>query len=111
MIRLISLGDLPDGAVVSVQVENTKGRPVALVIFRRGQDYIVYENRCPHAGMAFNARGTFLISKDDHLVCAAHGAVFDVKSGTCLGGPGQGNNLSRLETTVQDDVLCLNDRP
>ena len=50
-------------------------------------------NICPHAGRRLDwAPGKFLL---DHgrLVCAAHGAMFELEHGECIAGPCRGQSL------------------
>jgi nitrite reductase/ring-hydroxylating ferredoxin subunit len=72
------------------------------MVIRRGDEMTAFENRCPHAGWPLDTfDGRFLTTEAGGLICAAHMAVFDARSGACLGGPGQGRSLTRL--TVQAD--------
>lgn len=72
------------------------------MVIRRGDEVTAFENRCPHAGWPLDTfDGRFLTTKAGDLICAAHMAVFDARSGACLGGPGQGRGLTRL--AVQSD--------
>ncbi|HUJ28789.1 MAG TPA: Rieske (2Fe-2S) protein [Myxococcales bacterium] len=66
-----------------------------------------YVNVCPHRlqpvdlgdGRLFNLRG--------QLECSAHWARFDPASGACLGGPCDGNGLTRLAIEVRDGAAWL----
>ena len=72
------------------------------MVIRRGDEVTAFENRCPHAGWPLDTfDGRFLTTEAGGLICAAHMAVFDARSGACLGGPGQGRSLTRL--TVRSD--------
>lgn len=98
---LCRLEDIADGGAVSVDVDSSTGG-FSLVLLRRGPQVHAYHNECPHAGRRLDwAPGKFLV-KDGTIVCAAHGAVFDVGSGACLGGPCR-SGLARVPVQVQDD--------
>ena len=53
-------------------------------------------NCCPHQGRRLDyVPGKFLIHKGQ-LVCAAHGATFDLSEGLCVGGPCRGEHLTPI---------------
>jgi nitrite reductase/ring-hydroxylating ferredoxin subunit len=44
-----------------------------------------YVNACPHQYLPLNYRSDNIISSDGHrFLCSAHGASFDIKTGSCL---------------------------
>lgn len=91
--RLRGWDELPEG--VPVEVEATvDGEPESIVLFRSGPDVRGWLNVCPHAGRRLDwAPGRFLLSKEGHLVCAAHGASFETTRGLCIAGPCKGESL------------------
>jgi len=53
-------------------------------------------NTCPHQGRRLDyAPGKFLIDKG-RLVCAAHGATFQLGDGLCVAGPCRGEHLTKV---------------
>ena len=79
----VRLSELDDGALRHIEVA---GRPVLLV--RIGTEVHAASNICPHAGRRLDwSPGKFLRSKDGGLVCAAHGATFELAAGVCIAGP------------------------
>jgi nitrite reductase/ring-hydroxylating ferredoxin subunit len=40
------------------------------------------------------------------IICAAHGATFDVPTGACLGGPCR-NGLARIAVKIDDGAITL----
>lgn len=97
---LCQVEDIPDGGARSVQIESATGG-FALVLLRQGEQVFAYHNECPHAGRSLEyAPGKFLV-KDGRIICAAHGAVFAVSSGDCLGGPCR-NGLVAVPVEVAD---------
>jgi nitrite reductase/ring-hydroxylating ferredoxin subunit len=65
-------------------------------------------NVCPHAGRRLDwAPGKFLRAKDGALVCAAHGASFDLANGECIAGPCRGERLRDIAVEVRDDDVWL----
>lgn len=50
-----------------------------------------YLNRCSHVALEMDWRPNhFFDLMGQHLVCAAHGALFRPDTGQCVGGPGRG---------------------
>lgn len=65
-------------------------------------------NVCPHAGRRLDwAPGKFLRAKDGQLVCAAHGASFDLANGECTAGPCRGERLREVAVVVRADAVWL----
>jgi len=65
----------------------------SVILLKRGDRLHAYRNLCPHAGRFLNwAPGRFLFDAG-RLVCAAHGAVFEVADGHCVDGPCRGSSL------------------
>ena len=77
-IPLGTLGDFPDGQGKPVVVA---GRKVA--IFRLGEEVYAIHNACPHNRVPLSAG----IVTGHTLICRAHGARFDLKTGAVLRGP------------------------
>ena len=67
-------------------------------------------NVCPHAGRRLDwAPGQFLRSKDGLLVCAVHGASFELQGGQCVAGPCRGDNLRVVPVRIADGKVYLAD--
>lgn len=65
-------------------------------------------NVCPHAGRRLDwAPGRFLRGKDGLLVCAVHGASFDLRHGECVAGPCRGEALREVAVEVRDGAVFL----
>ena len=103
---LIALSALAEG--VPAEVEATvDGSAESLVLLRRGDRVRAWLNICPHAGRRLDwAPGRFLLSKGQ-LVCAAHGATFEVDAGLCVAGPCRGQSLRAVAVTVIGDGVFL----
>jgi nitrite reductase/ring-hydroxylating ferredoxin subunit len=99
---LVTLGDLPDGGLLEVEAE-IDGVAESLILHRTGDTVRAWLNICPHAGRRLDwAPGKFLMSKDGLLVCAAHGASFELGEGACVAGPCRGDSLRAVAVTVVD---------
>jgi len=65
-------------------------------------------NVCPHAGRRLDwAPGQFLRSKDGLLVCAVHGASFELAGGACVAGPCRGERLREVAVQCNDGQVRL----
>ncbi len=88
--------DLSDGRYREFMVE-ADGETVFLVATRHEGDPRAWYNVCPHQGRALNfAPDRFLTDDDGHLVCCAHGAVFEPDHGRCISGPCQNAELKAV---------------
>lgn len=102
-VTLCRLDDVPDGGATAVDVESSTGG-FNLVLLRQGGRVFAYHNECPHAGRRLDwTPGKFLV-KDNVVICAAHGASFDVPSGRCLGGPCRSGLVPMPVAVVDGDV-------
>ena len=104
--RLCRLEDMPHGEAMAVDVVLPTYGEESVILLRHGEHVSAWLNICPHAGRRLDwAPGKFLISRG-MLVCAAHGASFNIDSGECMGGPCRGESLRAVPVRVeQGDVL------
>jgi nitrite reductase/ring-hydroxylating ferredoxin subunit len=84
---------LPDGAARGFDPLHT-GRDNLFVV-RRGDSLYAYLDSCPHmdgAPMPWR-KDAYLNADRSRIVCAAHGAQFDIATGVCTLGPCLGQSL------------------
>jgi len=106
--RLCRLDDMPDGEAIALDVLLPEGEE-SVILLRQGGQVNAWLNICPHAGRRLDwAPGKFLISKG-MLVCAAHGASFNVDNGECIGGPCKGESLRGVQVHVEQGEVLLGD--
>ena len=99
---LVSLDALSDGGLLEIEAE-IDGVAESLILHRDGDQVRAWLNICPHAGRRLDwAPGKFLLSKDGLLVCAAHGASFELREGACVAGPCRGDSLRAVAVDVVD---------
>lgn len=104
--RRIPLADIPEGGAVGAHLPSSTGG-FEIILVRVGERVLGYHNECPHAGRRLDwAPGRFLIDKE-HLVCAAHGAMFKLDNGFCTAGPCRGNGLVPVALRIEDDAVVL----
>ena len=105
---LVGLDALVDGVPVEVETRLGGEDAESLVVCRDGDRVRAWLNVCPHAGRRLDwAPGQFLKSREGYLVCAAHGAAFELQDGTCVGGPCRGDRLRAVPLDVRDGQVWL----
>lgn len=110
MQRLIALADLADGDFAEAEA-TLEGDAESLILYRQGDQVRAWLNVCPHAGRRLDwAPGKFLKSKDGLLVCAAHGASFELGGGECVAGPCRGSSLRAIALSIVDGDVLLADK-
>lgn len=103
--HLCRLEQLESLEILSVDAE-FEGETESLLLVLRAGRVAAFLNICPHAGRRLDfAPGKFLI-ESGLLVCAAHGASFELPSGSCIAGPCRGQSLREVPVRVENgDVL------
>ena len=103
----IRLEALESGGLAETEMQ-VDGAPESVIVHRDGDEVRAWLNVCPHAGRRLDwAPGQFLKSKDGHLVCAAHGASFELLRGDCVAGPCRGDALRAVAVQVRDGEVWL----
>jgi nitrite reductase/ring-hydroxylating ferredoxin subunit len=73
------------------------GRPAPAFVVRQDGEVHGYLNRCSHVAMELDwQEGVFFDFGGRDLICSTHGAVYDTRSGQCLGGPCNRTPLVKL---------------
>jgi nitrite reductase/ring-hydroxylating ferredoxin subunit len=104
---VIALEALPDGVPAEAKAM-IEGSAQSLLLVRQGQQVRGWLNVCPHAGRRLDwAPGKFLLTRTGALVCAAHGATFELQDGQCLSGPCRGQCLQAVALQVRDGQVVL----
>ncbi|MBK6864632.1 MAG: Rieske (2Fe-2S) protein [Ideonella sp.] len=101
-MRLCHLDELRDGAARGFDPRRT-GQDTLLVV-RRGDRLHGYADACPHQGtpMAWR-KDAYLDAAGERIVCAAHGAQFEIDSGLCTLGPCLGALLKPVPLAVREN--------
>lgn len=79
----------------------------SVILHRDGDEVRAWLNVCPHAGRRLDwAPGQFLKSREGLLICAVHGASFELIGGECVAGPCRGQSLQPVAVRVlEGEVL------
>lgn len=80
------------------------GRPSVFVVKKDSALY-AYRDLCPHYGNTQLPwkKDEYLDRAGEVIVCAAHGARFDIESGKCISGPCLGQSLTAVTLHVSND--------
>lgn len=108
---LCRFDEVPEGGSRGFDPE---GRGQASVFAVRRADTVhVYADRCPHHGTAMAwRRNEYLNAAGDRIVCAAHGAQFEIESGLCVLGPCLGDRLTPVPWRMAlGKIFIVGERP
>lgn len=72
-------------------------------VVRKGDEIYAYQNYCMHVGHPLNFKpDSFLTKNNDLIICASHGALYEIETGICVAGPCPGKSLRAVRTEVVD---------
>ena len=104
-VKLGEITLIPDGKARGFVLQMRAGRFHGFVI-RRGAAAFGYVDRCPHMGLPLaQVLDDYLTPAGDLVACSWHSALFEVETGTCVGGPCTGQRLTPWPVTVEDGIL------
>ncbi len=111
-IRLCALTEIADPGARNFVIQLRAGRFHGFVV-RRGEFVAGYVDRCPHMGLPLAQKlDDYLSPKRDFIACAWHGAIFEIATGRCAGGPCVDQNLLLWPVgLVGDDVHTVGMHP
>jgi nitrite reductase/ring-hydroxylating ferredoxin subunit len=105
-VLLARLEQIEDGGFAEAEAV-LDGDAESLILHRDGGAVRAWLNVCPHAGRRLDwAPGKFLRS-NGLLVCAAHGAGFELAEGQCVAGPCRGDRLRAVAIELRDGAVYL----
>ena len=77
-------------------------------IVRQGDDVFAYQNSCRHLGHPMNWKpDSFLTKNRANIICASHGATYEIGTGLCIAGPCLGKSLRTLPVEIRDGVIFV----
>jgi nitrite reductase/ring-hydroxylating ferredoxin subunit len=106
---LCSLSDIAVGGSKGVMPDH-RGRDQILLV-RQGDRLYGYVNNCPHYDKAPLGwkKDEFLSGDGKHIMCAAHGAQFEIDTGRCTLGPCLGQRLTPVRIKIRNGAVLLAD--
>jgi nitrite reductase/ring-hydroxylating ferredoxin subunit len=82
------------------------GEPAPAFAVRYAGAVHAYLNRCAHVAMELDwQEGVFFDSEGRDLLCSTHGAVYEARSGRCIGGPCNGTPLVKLRLEERNGLV------
>ena len=97
------------GRGVRFEVSDRTGTYTAFVV-RSAEGVAGFMNQCAHMALELDwSLGEFFDADGQYLVCATHGALYDPKTGVCIGGACRGRPLLALNTIESDGYIYLED--
>jgi nitrite reductase/ring-hydroxylating ferredoxin subunit len=77
-------------------------------VVRQGDEVYAYQNFCMHAGHPLNwSPDGFLTGDGSQIICASHGAIYEIRSGECVAGPCPGKKLRPVNVEVRDSEVVV----
>ena len=77
-------------------------------IVRQGECVYAYQNFCAHVGHPLNWSPNRFLTKDNKaIICASHGALYEIDTGRCFAGPCAGKALRTVAIDVRDGVVYV----
>ncbi len=108
---LCRLDDIEDGQAKGFTLgSGLEAREIFVV--REDDRVFGYLNSCPHLGSPLNWQGDTFVSDDSGLIlCATHGALFEIADGACVSGPCAGQALEAVPVALdaQGRVVLIGD--
>jgi len=100
---LCRLDDIEDGQGKGFTLgQGPEAREIFVV--REGARVFGYVNSCPHLGTPLDWQSDRFILDDSGLImCATHGALFQIADGFCVDGPCVGQNLEPAPVVIDGD--------
>ena len=85
-----------------------EGEMLELFIVKKASKIFVYKNSCPHThGPLDWTPDQFLDMDNDYIMCANHGALFEINNGLCVYGPCKSQRLKTLPFIVKKNKIFL----
>ena len=104
-VRLGPLATIEDGRARSFVVQLRAGRFHGFVV-RRGGEVFGYVDRCPHMGLPLaQTLDDYVAPGGGLILCSWHGALFEIATGACAGGPCGGQRLTLWPVEVIDGIM------
>ena len=98
--KLCHIDDLEDPGARGFEIQSGDNELSFFIVKKAGKVY-GYQNKCPHVGINLEWRPDDFLNMDKALIqCSVHGALFEIESGDCVGGPCNGNGLSTIDLSI-----------
>ncbi len=96
-----------DPSTIDFQVK-INGQIIKGFVVRKGQHYFAYQNLCKHLPVTLDLNDNSFFNHDKTLLqCQMHGAIYEIETGLCVGGPCEGAKLRPLPFIENSDRLVI----
>ncbi len=102
---ICALDDIADPGAKEFEIENSLGEQWFGFVVRKGDEVFAYANSCPHTGAMLNWGPDRFLTRTGQIMCGVHGAVFEIETGYCTGGPCKGQSLRDLDAWIENGVI------
>lgn len=77
-------------------------------VVRKGERVFAYQNFCVHVGHPLNWKpDEFLTENGQQIICASHGALYDIETGLCTAGPCPGRSLRPVAVKLRAGEIVV----
>lgn len=110
MNRVCRIDEIPDPGAREFALSEDEYAATGFLV-REGESVYAYVNICPHAGRPLHwGPDRFLTRDGSQIMCAGHGALFEICSGLCVAGACVGSGLETLSVEIRDGVIYVGGR-
>lgn len=104
MTILCNIHEIENDSAQSFEIDDDR---VVFAVKKDGKIH-VYVNSCPHIGIPLEfLPNDFLDADKRYILCANHGALFEIENGDCIAGPCAGQALEAVPFTIENDMIRL----
>ncbi len=84
------------------------GKKIKGLVVKKGGKFYAYENLCQHLPIPLDLEDDQFFSYDQaFLQCQMHGALYEIETGKCVGGPCVGTQLRALPLHEEANRLLI----
>lgn len=106
-IEVCALGELGDPGCREFRIGDGDW-PFRGFVVRKGDAVYAYQNFCVHVGHPLNWIPDGFLNRDESaILCASHGAQYEIETGLCFAGPCVGKSLRPVDCEVRDGVVYV----
>ncbi len=106
-IMIAAIDDIADPGSKGLSIDR-EGTKLELFIVKKDSNITVYKNSCPHTfGPLDWNPDQFLDIDNNYIMCANHGALFEIHNGLCVYGPCKAQSLIALPFTIKNMCIYL----
>ena len=101
------IDELPDPGCREFEI-GSGDWPFRGFVVRQGDEVYAYQNFCMHVGHPLNWMPDGFLTKDrEAIICASHGALYEIDTGLCFRGPCAGKSLRKVDLELRDGVIYV----